>query len=311
MVAVMREPREIEDEECEQVLARVAAVDVARAPGMVCMRVPHELRPGRRRTRVREVNATTSAVVELAGHLAGEGIGKVTLEAASGYWRVWFYRLEAAGLDARLASGREVKDAPGRPGTGSLGAVWLAKLTGRGMLRPGFIPPAEIRQLRDYTRLRPDLTRDRTRHWQRLEKLLEDALIKMSAVASTLTTASARDMIEALLAGERDPKGTRCPGPGPDARQARSPGRGPDRPLRRPSRRAGPDAARPDRLPHRSGRQPHRPQRGTDRGDARRPRRRCRPNYRPGRRPGGLMRLCCPPLRARTISPGSACRTLR
>jgi transposase len=81
MVAVMREPQEIEDEEYEQVLARVAAVDVARAPGMVCTRVPHESRPGKRRTRVREVSATANAVLELAGHLAGEGIGKVTLEA--------------------------------------------------------------------------------------------------------------------------------------------------------------------------------------------------------------------------------------
>jgi transposase len=206
MVAVMREPQEIEDEEYEQVLARVAAVDVAKASGMVCTRVPHESRPGKRRTRVWEVSATTNAVLELAGHLAGEGIEKVTLEATSDYWRIWFYLLEAAGLDVQLANARDVKNAPGRPKTDKLDAVWLAKLTERGMLRPSFVPPSEIRQLRDYTRLRLDLTRDRTRHWQRLEKLLEDALIKMSAVASTLTTASARDMIEALIAGERDPR---------------------------------------------------------------------------------------------------------
>jgi transposase len=84
--------------------------------------------------------------------------------------------------------------------------VWLAKLTERGMLRPSFVPPAEIRALRDYTRLRTDLTRERTRYYARLEKLLEDALIKVSAVASKLTTLSARDMIEALIAGERDPQ---------------------------------------------------------------------------------------------------------
>ena len=73
-------------------------------------------------------------------------------------------------------------------------------------MRPSFVPPAPIRQLRDYTRLRVDLTRERTRYWQRLEKLLEDALIKLSSVASTLDTLSARDMIEALIAGERDPR---------------------------------------------------------------------------------------------------------
>ena len=74
------------------------------------------------------------------------------------------------------------------------------------MLRPSFVPPAEIRQLRDYTRLRSDLTQERTRHWSRLEKLLEDALIKVTAVASTIDTQSVRAMIEALIAGERSPR---------------------------------------------------------------------------------------------------------
>ena len=83
--------------------------------------------------------------------------------------------------------------------------MWLAKLTERGMLRPSFVPPAEIRQLRDYTRLRADLTRERTRHYSRLEKLLEDALIKVSAVAAKLDALSVRDMLEALIGGERDP----------------------------------------------------------------------------------------------------------
>ena len=73
------------------------------------------------------------------------------------------------------------RTAPGRPKTDKLDSVQLARLTERGMLRPSFVPPAEIRRLRDYTRLRTDLTRERTRHWQRLEKLLEDALIKVSA----------------------------------------------------------------------------------------------------------------------------------
>jgi transposase len=83
--------------------------------------------------------------------------------------------------------------------------VWLAKLNERGMLRPSFVPPAEIRNLRDYTRLRRDLTADRTRHKQRVEKLLEDALIKLSSVASDIHGQSGRDMLEALIAGQRDP----------------------------------------------------------------------------------------------------------
>jgi transposase len=204
MVAVM-EPQEIDDEEHEQILDRVAAVDVAKASGMVCTRVPHEAQPGRRRTRVWQVEAATNAVLELADHLAAEGIEKVTLESTSDYWRIWFYLLESAGLEVQLVRAADVKQAPGRPKTDKLDAVWLAKLTERGMLRPSFVPPAEIRQLRDYTRLRTDLTRERTRHYSRLEKLLEDALIKVSAVASKLDTLSVRDMIEALIAGERDP----------------------------------------------------------------------------------------------------------
>ena len=203
---MMREAQEIEDEGHEQILERVCAIDVAKASGKVCTRVPHPSRPGARRTRVWDVDATTNAVLELGGHLAGEGIEKVTLESTSDYWRIWFYLLEAAGLNVQLVNARDIKNAPGRPKTDKLDAVWQAKLTERGMLRPSFVPPAEIRELRDYTRLRTDLTRERTRYWQRLEKLLEDSLIKVSAVASSLDTLSVRDMLEALIAGERDPK---------------------------------------------------------------------------------------------------------
>jgi transposase len=206
MVPAMREPEEIEDEEHEQILERVCAIDVAKASGKVCTRVPYPSQPGRRRTRVWDVDATTNAILELGGYLAGERIEKVTLESTSDYWRIWFYLLEAAGLQVQLVNARDIKNAPGRPKTDKLDAVWQAKLTERGMLRPSFVPPPEIRRLRDYTRLHTDLTRERARYWQRLEKLLEDALIKVSAVASKLDTKSVRDMLEALIAGERDPK---------------------------------------------------------------------------------------------------------
>ena len=202
----MMEPLEIEDEGYEQVLERVAAVDVAKASGMVCVRVPHQDRPGKRRTRVWPVDATTGAVLELADQLLAERVEKVTLESTSDYWRIWFYLLEAAGLDVQLVRAQDVSHAPGRPKSDKLDCVWQAKCTERGLLRPSFVPPAEIRQLRDYTRLRTDLTRERTRHYARLEKLLEDALIKVSAVASKLDAKSVRDMLEALIAGERDPQ---------------------------------------------------------------------------------------------------------
>jgi len=114
--------------------------------------------------------------------------------------------LEAAGLKVQLVNARAVRNVPGRAKTGKKDAVWLAKLTERGMLRPSFVPPYDIRRLREYTRLRAGLVHDRTRYWARLEKLLERALIKISAVASTLNTQSVRAMLEALIAGQRDPK---------------------------------------------------------------------------------------------------------
>lgn len=206
MVEVRSKAQEICDVEHEQILERVAAVDVAKASGMVCLRRPDPAQPGRRRSLVWEVSATTNAVLEVAEDLAAERVQKVTLEATSDYWRIWFYLLEAAGLDVQLVNARDVKQVPGRSKTDKLDAVWLAKLTERGMLRPSFVPPAEIRVLRDYTRMRIDLTRERTRHYARLEKLLEDALIKVSAVASKIDAVSVRDMVEALIAGERDPQ---------------------------------------------------------------------------------------------------------
>jgi transposase len=139
---VMKEPQEICDVEHEQILERVAAVDVAKASGMVCVREPHPGRPERRRSLVWEVPATTNAVLELAERLARERVQKVTLEATSDYWRIWFYLLEAAGLEVQLVKAHDVKQAPGRPKTDKLDAVWLAKLTERGMLRPSFVPPA-------------------------------------------------------------------------------------------------------------------------------------------------------------------------
>src|ERR1039457_1632692 len=113
----MREPQEIVDEEHEQVIERVAAIDVAKASGMVCVRVPHESKPGRRVSRVWEVAATTRAVIELGDHLVCQGIEKVTVESTSDYWRIWFYLLEAAGLDVQLVSARQARNLPGRPKT--------------------------------------------------------------------------------------------------------------------------------------------------------------------------------------------------
>jgi transposase len=203
----MEQPQEIaEDEEHERAWDRVAAIDVAKASGVVCTRVPDEGRPGRRRARVWTVAATMGEATALGDHLRCQGIEVVTIESTSDYWRIWHAVLEAAGLKVQLVNARAVKNVPGRAKTDKKDAVWLAKLTERGMLQPSFIPACDIRRLREFTRLRAELVAERTRHWSRLEKLLERALIKVTSVASAIDTMSCRDMIEALIAGERNPK---------------------------------------------------------------------------------------------------------
>ncbi|WP_230304400.1 IS110 family transposase [Rhodococcus sp. M8-50] len=198
-------PEEIPDAEYELVIERVCAIDVAKVSGKVCVRTPGSRR---RVSKVWDVSAMTDAVTELADQLVDLRIEKVTVESTSDYWRSWYYLLEAAGLNVQLVNARDAKNVPGRPKTDKLDAVWLAKLTEKGLLRPSFVPPAPIRRLRDYTRLRIDLAGERARHWQRLEKLLEDALVKVSSVASTLDDGhpAVREMLEALIAGERDPR---------------------------------------------------------------------------------------------------------
>jgi transposase len=202
----VEQPQEIEDEEYERTWERVAAIDVAKGSGVVCTRVPDEDRPGRRKMHVWTVKATKAAVIELADHLRGLQVQVVTLESTSDYWRIWWVVLEAAGLKVQLVNARHVRNVPGRAKTDKKDAVWLARLTERGLLQPSFVPPAEIRRLREFTRLRAALVHERSRHWAQLEKLLERALIKISSVASTLDTDSCRAMIEALIAGERSPR---------------------------------------------------------------------------------------------------------
>lgn len=151
-----------------------------------------------------DVRATTNAILALADDLIAAGVERVVVESTSDYWRAFVYLFESAGLTTWLVNAHDVKQVPGRPKTDRVDAVWLAKLNERGMLRPSFIPPVEIRRLRDYTRLRSDLTEERSRHKQRVEKLLEDALIKLSTVATDIFGVSGRAMMAALIDGERD-----------------------------------------------------------------------------------------------------------
>jgi hypothetical protein len=118
---------------------------------VVCTRVPGEGPSGRCSTHVWTVNATMSAVTELGDHLRCQGIEVVTVESTSDYWRVCYVVLEAAGLKVQLVNARSVKNVPDRAKTDKKDAVWLAKLTERGMLQPSFVPPYDIRRLGRFT----------------------------------------------------------------------------------------------------------------------------------------------------------------
>jgi transposase len=196
---------EVIDEPLE-IVQRVAAIDVGKTGVVVCVRVRCEDKPGRRRQEIREYSTLTGSLLELADWLRCERVELVAMEATSDYWKPVFYLLEAEGFECWLLNARHVKHAPGRPKTDRLDAVWLAKVTEKGMCRPSFVPPKPIRQLRDLTRYRRTLVRDRTREKQRCEKLLEDAQIKLSSVVSDLFGVSGRLILEALIAGQRNPR---------------------------------------------------------------------------------------------------------
>jgi transposase len=197
----------IEDEQYQLRYERVAGIDVAKAKADVCTRLPPQRDGGRRTSRVEEVPARARDILDLAGRLSSDGVQLVVMESTSDYWRIWFYLLEAAGLGVQLVNSSHARQLAGRPKTDRLDAQWIARLAEMGLLRPSFVPPPEIRALRDLTRTRLQLVRDRTREWQRLEKLLEGALVKLSSVVYSLAgTKTARDILDAIAGGERDPK---------------------------------------------------------------------------------------------------------
>ena len=195
-----------ETQETQEIIERVAALDIGKAEVMCCVRVPDEGRPGRRLQEVRAYPTMTRSLLGMADRLRCLGVTRVVMEATSDYWKPVFYVLEAAGFDTWLVNARDVKHLPGRPKTDKLDCIWLCKVAERQMIRPSFVPPPEIRQLRDVTRYRADLVGARTAEKNRAEKLLEDAQIKLSVVASDIFGVSGRAMMAALIAGERDPK---------------------------------------------------------------------------------------------------------
>jgi len=181
-------------------------MDVSKKDAKVCVR---HAGAGRRKTveTVTTWSSMTASILALREHLAAEQVTCVVMEATGDYWKPFYYLLEdLPDVEVMLVNARHVKTLPGRK-SDVADATWLAQLGAHGLVRGSFVPPEPIRQLRDLTRARTAITRERSREVQRLEKLLEDAGIKLSAVASDIMGVSGRAMLEALIAGDRDPAG--------------------------------------------------------------------------------------------------------
>jgi transposase len=183
--------------------SRCAGVDISKRDAKVCIRIAGAGRTKAKST-VTTWGAVTNQVLALRDHLVAEQVTLVVMEATSDYWKPFYYLLEDGPFEVMLVNARHVKNLPGRK-TDVSDAAWLAQLGAHGLVRGSFVPPEPIRQLRDLTRTRTTLVRARAMEIQRLEKLLEDAGIKLSSVASEITGVSGRAMLAALIDGERDP----------------------------------------------------------------------------------------------------------
>jgi transposase len=178
-----------------------------RSPPRYACGCPRAEGKAHRTSHLREVPATVPAITELAWELKTLGVQMISMESTSDYWRIWVIVLEDAGLNVQLVNPAHARQLAGRPKTDKEDARWIARLTEMGMLRPSFVPPPEIRALRLLTRHISDLTAGRTRYWQRLEKLLEDGLCKLTSAVSELAGhQTARAIIEKMAEGERDPR---------------------------------------------------------------------------------------------------------
>ena len=167
-----------------EIVQRIAALDIGKAEVVCCVRLPGP--GGKRSQEVLTYSTMTRSLQLLADRLRELGVTRVVMEATSDYWRPPFYVLEANGFETWLVNARDVKHLPGRPKADKIDAVWVCKVAERGMIRPSFVPPAPVRQLRDMTRYRIDLVGERTREKNRVEKLLADAQIQLSVVAEVV-----------------------------------------------------------------------------------------------------------------------------
>ena len=185
------------------IFERCCGLDVGKDEVVCCVRTPNG--SGGRRQEIRTYSTFTVHLEALASWLTEEGVTEVVMEATGQYWKPIWYVLEEQGFELMLVNARHVKILPGRK-TDVGDAAWLCELLEHGLLRGSFVPPQEIRELRDLTRYRKRLVQSHTSECQRIQKTLEDAGIRLDSVASDVLGVSGRAMLRALIAGERDPE---------------------------------------------------------------------------------------------------------
>src|SRR6516162_1512460 len=185
---------------------RVCGIDIGKAGLAATIRVPSDRDPARRMQETRGFGTTRREVLALADWLRCWQVPAVVMEATGDYWKGPFYRLEAEGFECVLADAKQVKNLPGRPKRDPADSRWLAACFERGSVSACFVATPEFRIIRLHTRYRRDLTGERSREKQRAEKLLEDAAIKVSSVLTDLHGVTGRDIMDHLIAGERNPR---------------------------------------------------------------------------------------------------------
>jgi transposase len=185
---------------------RVCGIDIGKAGMVATIRVPSDRDPARRASETRSFGTTRREVLALTDWLRSWQVPAVVMEATGDYWKGPFYRLEAEGFECVLADAKQVRHLPGRPKHDPGDSRWLAACFERGAVTSCFVATPEFRVIRLHTRYRRDLTAERTREKQRAEKLLESAAIKLSSVVTDLHGVTGRDIMDHLIAGERNPK---------------------------------------------------------------------------------------------------------
>jgi transposase len=186
----------------ETIIERCCGIDVHKKTITACLMTGAAGKPPKKT--IRTYSTMTQDLLACRDWLVSEGCTHAVLESTGVYWKPLFNVLEEA-IEVVLANARHIKNVPGRK-TDVKDCEWLAQLLRHGLVRGSFIPPKPIRQLRDLTRYRQKLVQQRSSEINRLQKFLEDANIKLSAVLSDINGVSAQEMIGHLIADDMDPQ---------------------------------------------------------------------------------------------------------